>query len=203
MNQAIGNAYRKGLKFSDILVTVFLALVLGVVYRFWGVVYDLFKPFFFQSDEIVYGMWFIASTIAFLIVRKPGVALLAELAAAHVELLFGSEWGIQMFLYGLVQGLCAELVFAAFRYRNYGIAAASLAGVAMAVGSALVDYSYGYIADYEAWMFFVKYGLRCVSSVLITGIFAYYVVKALEATGVTNLVRPVAASEYESLKNEN
>lgn len=189
------------LKFSDILITILLALVLGVIYKLWGSVYDLFKPLFFQADELVYGMWFIAATFAFLLIRKPGVALLAELAASHVELLFGTEWGIQLFMYGLIQGLCAEIVFALFRYRSYGIGTASLAGLAVVVGSVAIDYSYGYISDYEPWMFFVKYGLRCISGIVITGMAAYYLVKALEATGVTKLIRPVAKAEYDALKS--
>ncbi|MFD0617724.1 ECF transporter S component [Paenibacillus sp. GCM10027629] len=187
------------LKFSDILITILLALVFGVIYKLWGSVYDVFKPLFFQADELVYGMWFIAATVAFLLIRKPGVALLAELAAAHVSLLFGAEWGIQLFLYGLIQGLCAEIIFALFRYRSYSAGTAALAGLAVALGSMGVDYVYGYIADYEPWMFFVKYGLRCVSGIVITGLFAYYLVRALEATGVTNLVRPVSKSEYDAL----
>lgn len=188
----------RALKFSDILITVMVALVFGLIYKFWGSVYGVVSPLFFQADEITYGMWFIAGPIAFLLIRKPGVALLAEVAAGSVSALIGSEWGIQTFVYGLVQGLGCELVFALFLYRNWSIIVAGLAGVMSAAGSFVVDIYYGYV-DYEAWVLVIKYGLRAISSFVIAGMFAYYLVRALEATGVTKLIRPVSKSEYDSL----
>jgi energy-coupling factor transport system permease protein len=188
----------KTLKFSDILITVMIAVVFGVIYKFWGSVYGIFTPLFAGADEITYGMWFIAGPLAFLLIRKPGVALLAELAAANISVLIGSEWGVETLVYGLIQGIAAEIVFALFRYRKSGIVVAGLAGLMSAVGSGIVDVFYGY-ADYEAWMLIWKYGLRIVSSIVIAGVFAYYLVRALESTGVTKLVRPVAKEDYASL----
>lgn len=190
---------KRGLKLSDILVTVLVSLVLGVVYHFWSSVYNLFSPLFPQADELVYGMWFIAPTLVFLLIRKPGVALLAEVAAAHVEILFGSEWGIQLVLYSVIQGLGAELVFALFRYRKYSASVAALAGIAAAGGSIIPDIYYGYVADYETWLLIAKYAMRAVSSALIAGYLAYALVKAVEATGVTSLLRPVNAKDYAAL----
>jgi energy-coupling factor transport system permease protein len=188
----------KALKFSDILITVMIAVVFGVIYKFWGSVYDVFKPLFVGGDEILYGMWFMAGPLAFLIIRKPGVALLAELAAANIEALLGSQWGGQAIVYGLIQGIGAEIVFALFRYRKSGVLVAALAGLVSGLGSVIVDVIYGY-ADFEAWMLVLKYSLRAVSSIVIAGVFAYYLVRALESTGVTKLVRPVAKEEYASL----
>ena len=36
----------------------------------------------------------------------------------------GSEWGLSVLIFGIIQGLFAELIFAAFRYRNYSITVA-------------------------------------------------------------------------------
>lgn len=188
----------RGLRLSDLLVTVLLSLVLGVVYHFWGSVSKLLDPLFIQADEMVYGMWFLASTLAFLLIRKPGVALIAEIAAAHVEVLFGSEWGIQLAVYGILQGLGAELIFAAFRYRKYSVGVAALAGIASALGSFILDIYYGY-ADYANWMLTYKYGLRAISSAVIAGYVAYALVKAIEATGVTSSLRPVQDKDYAAL----
>lgn len=194
-------AQRRGLKLSDILVTILVSLVLGVIYHFWSSVYKLFSPLFFQADELVYGMWFIAATLVFLLIRKPGVAVLAEVAAAHVEILFGSEWGIQLVLYSVLQGLGAELVFALFRYRKFSGSVAALAGVGASVGSLIPDIYYGYVADYSTWMLIAKYSMRAVSSALIAGYLAYALAKAVEATGVTSLLRPVAAKDYAALED--
>ncbi|TCZ77391.1 thiamine ABC transporter permease [Paenibacillus albiflavus] len=190
----------KALKFSDILITVMVAIVFGLIYKFWGSVYGVVSPLFLKADQLTYGMWFIAGPIAFLLIRKPGVALLAELAASSVSALIGSEWGIQTFVYGIVQGLGCEIIFALFLYRNYSLIVAGVAGLMSGVGSFVVDLAYGY-ANYELWMLVYKYGLRMISSFVIAGVFAYLLVRALEKTGVTKLIRPVSKSEYASLND--
>lgn len=188
----------KGLKFSDILITVMVALVFGVIFKLWDSVYGIAKPLFFQAGQLTYGMWFMAGPFAYLLIRKPGVALLASLAAANVSALLGSEWGLTTIIYGFFQGLAAELVFLAVRYRKTGLVLAGLAGIASAAASFVIDLFLGY-ADYEAWVLMVKYGLRVISAFVFAGIFAYYLVKAVEATGVTKLIRPIAKEEYDAL----
>jgi energy-coupling factor transport system substrate-specific component len=145
-------------------------------------------------------MYFIASTVAYLIIRKPGVALLAEIGAASAELITGSEWGLSVLVSGIVQGLFAELVFAAFRYRNYSLGVAGLAGIAACIASFIMDLYYNYIDDLAAWNLTVMIVARVIGSFIICGVFAYYLVKALELTGVTNLLRPVSKADYDALE---
>lgn len=202
MKQSAEVYSNKGLKLSDVLVTVFLSLALGVVYHFWGSVYRLLSPLFFQADELVYGVWFLAAILAFLLIRKPGVAFIAEVAAAHVEILFGSEWGFQLLLYSVVQGLAAEAIFALFRYRSYSAAVAGMAGLASAIGSFGVDVYYGYVLDYTPWMIAFKYILRGISGIIFAGFLGFALAKSLEATGVTQLLRPVTAKDMESLHHD-
>lgn len=187
-----------GLKFTHILITVMVALVFGVIFKLWDSVYGIVKPLFPQAGQLTYGMWFMAGPFAYLLIRKPGVATLASVAAASISALLSSEWGLQTIVYGLFQGLAAELVFAAFRYRKTGLVIAGIAGIMSAAASFIIDLYYGY-ADYETWMLILKYGLRVVSAFVFAGIFAYYLVQALEATGVTKLIRPISKEEYSSL----
>ncbi len=189
----------KSLKLTDILVTVVIAVVFAIVYKLWSPLYYAVKPWGFQLDQLIYPMWFMAATVAFLIIRKPGVALIAELAAASGEFVTGSEWGVSVFMAGILQGLFAELVFAAFRYKKHSLAVASLAGVGASVGSLLMDLYYNYIDDLSLWNVTILLGSRMIGSVIICGVFAYYLVKALEATGVTNLVRPPSKADYDLL----
>src|SRR5690606_34899013 len=100
MSQQTG---KKGLTLADILVTIVIAIVFGIVYKIWGPMYDVVKPFGTHAEQTVYGMWFIAATFAFLLIRKPGVAILAEVAAASIETFFGGEWGMSTLIYGLTQ----------------------------------------------------------------------------------------------------
>ncbi|MDX8366897.1 ECF transporter S component [Cytobacillus sp. Hm23] len=189
----------KGLKLTDILVTIVIAIVFGIVYKLWGTFYETIGAFGLQVDQLAYGMWFIAATVAFLVIRKAGVAIIAEMAAASGEFIMGSEYGLEVMLYGLLQGLAAELIFAAARYKRYDILIASLAGAASAVASIGMDYYKGYIGDLAAWNLTLFIGFRVISGIIIAGVFAYYLVKALEATGVTNLVRPASKEDYDAL----
>ncbi len=191
---------KQGLKLVDVLVTVVIAVVFGIVYKLWGPLYYAMKPFGFRAEEFVYGMWFIAAIVAFLIIRKPGVALVAEMAAASAEFVTGSEWGLTVLVSGILQGLFAELVFAAFRYKKYTLGVACLAAFGATIGSFIMDLYYGYIEDLALWNLTVMLVVRTLGAILIAGVFAYYLVKALELTGVTNLVRPVSREDYQALE---
>jgi energy-coupling factor transport system substrate-specific component len=190
---------KKGLKLTDILVTIIIALIFGLVYKLWGPLYGVVSTFGLHLEQLIYGMWFIAATVAFLIIRKPGVALLAEVAAAHGEFIFGGEWGVATLIFGLGQGLAAELVFAAFGYKRYNVFVVSLAAIASTVASIVIDYYYGYIGDLALWNLLLMFGARFLGAILIAGIFAYLIVAALEKTGVTNLVRPASSDDYKAL----
>ena len=74
------------------------------------------------------GPWFIAGVVGGLVVRRPGAALLCEVIAALVSMIPGTKWGATVLVSGIVQGLGAELAFALFGYRVFGLVAAVLAG---------------------------------------------------------------------------
>ncbi|MBH8603269.1 ECF transporter S component [Thermoactinomyces sp. CICC 10522] len=191
---------KKGLKLTDILVTIVISIVFGIIYKVWGPLYYAIKPLGLHLDQFIYGMWFIAANVAYLIIRKPGVALLAEIAASSGEFIMGSEWGLEVLLYGGVQGLFAELVFAAFRYKRFGLIVLSLAAAAAAVGSLIMDQYKGYIGDLALWNLVLYIVVRLIGAIVISGVFGHYLVKALEATGVTNLVRPASQKDYDALQ---
>jgi energy-coupling factor transport system permease protein len=187
------------LKLTDILVTVVISIGFGVIYKIWGPLYNMIKPLGLHADQLIYGMWFMAATTAFLIIRKPGVALLAEIAASSGEFLMGSEWGLEVLLFGVVQGLFAEAVFFVTKYKRNSLSIICLAAVMSAFGSILMDSYKGYIGDLAVWNLLLFLGARLLGSVLISGVGSFYLVKALEQTGVTNLVRPAEKEDYEAL----
>ncbi|KAA0547473.1 thiamine ABC transporter permease [Bacillus sp. BGMRC 2118] len=189
----------KGLKLTDVLVTIVISIVFGVVYKLWGPLYNVVKPLGLHVDQLMYGMWFIAATVAFLIIRKPGVALLAEIAASSGEFLMGSEYGLEVLLYGVFQGLGAELVFLLFFYKRFDVIVVSLAAIGSAAGSLILDASKGYIGDLALWNLSLYISARVIGSILLAGIFAHILVKALEKTGVTKLLRQSNAADQEAL----
>ncbi|OPH59440.1 thiamine ABC transporter permease [Paenibacillus ferrarius] len=189
----------QGLKLADILITIVIAAVFGVIYRIWGPMYDILKPIGLHAEQLSYGMWFMAATFAFLIIRKPGVALLAEVAAATIEALFGGSWGVSTLVYGILQGLGAEIIFALFLYRRVNVGVTILAAFASAALSLLVDQYYGYIDQLTFWNYCLFIGLRLLGSALIAGVFAYYLAGALSRTGVLSLIRPASKKDYDVL----
>ncbi|MBD8067760.1 ECF transporter S component [Bacillus sp. PS06] len=190
---------KKGLKLTDILVTIVIAIALGIVYILWGSIYYAIKPLGLHLDQFVYAMWFIAAPVAYLIIRKPGVALLAEIAAASGEFLLGSPWGLTVLLYGVVQGLFFELVIMAVKYKKYNLAVIIFGGLAATLGSVIMDFAYGEIDDLAAWNLTLYIVMRFLGGIVFAGVLPYYLVKVLEATGVTNLVRPASKEDYDAL----
>ncbi|TYP93901.1 energy-coupling factor transport system substrate-specific component [Fodinibius salinus] len=189
---------RYQLKLSDILVTTVVALVFGVIYKLWGPLYYAIKPLGMHLEQLIYGMWFIAATVAFLLIRKPGVGLLAEIAAASGEFFMGSEWGLAVLLSGVAQGLAAELVFAAVGYRKYSVSVAVAAAAAATVGSLLLDSLQGYIGDLALWNLSLLILFRLSGAVIIAGWMGHWLVSALEDAGVADLVRPVGTATVDS-----
>ncbi len=193
---------KKGLKLTDILVTIVISIAFGIVYILWGPLYYTLTPLGLHLDQLVYGMWFIAGPAAYLIIRKPGVALLAEIAAASGEFLLGSPWGLSVLLYGVVQGLFAELVFMSVRYKKFNLPIAIIAAIASCIGSMIMDIAFGEITSLAIWNLSLLTIARLIGSIFFAGIVAYYLVKVLEATGVTNLVRPASNKEYAALDEQ-
>src|SRR5438067_10741368 len=131
----------------DIVVTAVLGVAFGVVFWAWnllwaatGTAFTAFPP----AQAFMYGVWLLPAVVAPLIVRKPGAAIFAETVASIVSALLGAQWGAQVVLYGLIQGLAGELGFAVFRYRRFGAVQALLAAVLAGAAAALLDLVYYY-----------------------------------------------------------
>ncbi|MGN0981120.1 MAG: ECF transporter S component [Candidatus Avoscillospira sp.] len=134
--------------------------------------------------EIIYGVWFMASTLAAYIIRKPGVALITEILAAAVELLMGNSGGLTVVLTGLIQGAGAELAFAIFRYKKWNLLSMSLAGIL----SALFIFCYElYYLNYIALapsLLIAQLAVRFISAVVFSGIICKLAGDGLAKTGV-------------------
>ena len=87
----------------------------------------------------MYGVWLLPGVLGALIIRKPGAAIYTELVASIISAFLGTAWGLQVVLYGLVEGAAPELVFAFLLYRSWKLPAALAAGAAAGVAAALLD----------------------------------------------------------------
>lgn len=190
---------KKGLTLSDILVTVLVSVIFAVIYNLWWVVTKTIEPLGLQLDQLMYGMWFAAAVVAYLIIPKMGIALLAEFAAGAGETIMMGRFDIPTIIYALLQGLACEIVFALFRYRSRAFMVAVLAGTAAALISLPIDWHYGYLSEVAQWNLILLIVFRLVSGAILAGVFPYYLVKALDQTGVTKLFRPASKDDYDAL----
>ena len=190
---------RKGLTLSDILVTVLISVIFAVIYNLWWVAYYTVQPLGLHLDQLMYGMWFAAAVVAYLIIPKMGIALIAEFAACAGETIIMGRFDIPTIIYALLQGLACEIVFAIFKYQSRAFMVSVLAGMAAAIISFPVDWYYGYLNEVAAWNLILLIIFRLLSGAVLAGVFPYYLVKALDKTGVTKLFRPASKEDYDAL----
>ncbi len=173
----------------DIVIAAVLAVASGVVFWGWdGIWTVLDKPFEALTpglDSLLGGLWLFPAVLVALIVRKPGAALFAELVAATVEALLGTQWGASTLLSGLVQGLGAEIVFAIFLYTSWRLVTAILAGAAAGLGLAILDLIVSYPGSKPEFATIYVIG-SVVSGAVIAGLLSWLVVRAIAQTGALN-----------------
>jgi energy-coupling factor transport system substrate-specific component len=173
----------------DIVVAAVVAVAFGVVFWAWNYVWSAADPLFTAfkpAQYVLSGVWLLPAVVAPLIVRKPGAAIFAEVVAASVSALLGSVWGLDVVLSGLLQGAGAEIVFALFLYRGWGLLVAAFAGAGAAVGMALHDLPIYFPpgAGYGLEFYVPVIVAMLASGAIVAGLGGHLLVRALAGTGV-------------------
>ena len=180
---ARGEAESNRWRTVDIVVVAILAVAFGVVLWAWDDYVWVWLGWLGQPWEYaISGMWLMPAVVAPLIVRKPGAALFAEMVAAIVSVILGSQWGLDTLLSGFVQGAGAELVFGFVMYRNFGVVVAFLAGAGAGIGEALHDIPV-YFPTVSSLLQFGIAAMEILSGAVIAGVGAWLLVRALRQTG--------------------
>ena len=176
----------------DIVVAAVLGVAIGLVFWGWNTIgyawfgaADALTP---GLGGIAVGIWLLGGVVGGLVIRKPGAALVVELVAAIVSMLIGNVWGVSTVLSGIVQGLGAEIIFALFFYRHFGIAVAALAGVGAAVAAWVFELFYGSSPNILKSVEFNTIYLVSVvvSGAILAGVVGWLLVRALAVTGALN-----------------
>lgn len=163
-------AAKGGWKLQEIIFVAMLCIVFGVVYLVAvyaaAAMVAAFTPMGIgpMGNEIVFGIWFMVSTLAAYIIQRPGVALVSEVIAALIEVLLGNMYGPMVIVTGLVQGAGAELAFALGRYKSFETKDMLLASLFCTIISfvwSFIRSGYGLISLPILVLFFV---VRLVSS---------------------------------------
>ncbi|HSN12527.1 MAG TPA: ECF transporter S component [Propionibacteriaceae bacterium] len=178
---------RRGLALREILAVVVLGVVFGFLYyaldQGWSALSVAMGPLGDLAQNILIGGWFVVAPLALFVVRRPGVGVVAELIASVVEVVFlGSPVGPLLFLTALIQGVGSEVAFAATRYRRYSLPVFLASGVTTAL------FSFVYATIRFGWwgqsLFWVRLGLHVASGLVLCGVLAWVVARALAKTGV-------------------
>lgn len=171
----------------DIVTAAVLAVACGLIFWLWNSIgyagftaLDALTPGF---GGLFVGVWLLGGVLGGLIIRKPGAALFVEVVAASVSAVLGSQWGIETLYSGIAQGLGAELIFAAFAYKRFGLPVAVLSGIGAAVGAFVLELFTS--ANLARTLEFNLIYLSClvVSGAILAGLLSHILVKALARTG--------------------
>ncbi|OFI36786.1 hypothetical protein BIU82_11985 [Arthrobacter sp. SW1] len=173
----------------DIVVAALIAIAGGVIFWAWSQGASLITPataVYPPLSGLYAGGWMIPAVLGMLVIRKPGAALFCEAVAATGELIMGSQYGTTVLISGIVQGLGAEIVFAAFAYKKFNLPVSLLAGAAAGLFCGLND-------SFAPWGWNIAYGagdklayiIFCaISGAIIAGALSWVATRGLAKTGV-------------------
>ena len=171
----------------DIVIAAVIGVAFGVVFWVWNAAWagplDVVFAFAPPAKDLAYAVWLVPAVLAPLIVRKPGAALFAEMVAAGVSAILGSQWGVDTLLSGFVQGAAAELVFAFTLYRRWSYPVLAVAAVASAAAAWIHDWVL-YYADVAVTVQLVRGVLMAVSAIVIVAGGSVVLHRALKNAGV-------------------
>lgn len=177
----------------DLLTCAFIGVAFGVVYWGWYLAYvgpnALLSTAFPPLAGITSAPWLMAGVVGGLVVRRPGAALFAELIAASVEALVGSQWGAATLVSGALQGLGAEIGFALFGYAAFGVVAACVAGALAAPMEAVYEW-FSYWTDWGVGYKVAYLLILTASGAVIAGGVGWLLTRGLARAGALGAFPP-------------
>ena len=179
-----------GWKLRDVIMLGAISAVFGAVYLsfvYLGILAStLVSPLGLAvaANEPIFGVWFMASTFAAAVLRKPGAAILTEMLAALIEVLMGNMYGPLVLVSGFLQGLGAELAFLVFRYRDWSLRVMCLA----ACGACVFSFVWGFFRSgfllLSVWLLAAMLSVRLLSSLFFAGWLSHRLAESFQKTGL-------------------
>jgi energy-coupling factor transport system substrate-specific component len=125
----------------------------------------------------------LAIVLGGLLVRKPGAAMVTALMNGLLQMLFGNTAGALCLIYGVGNGVGAELGMALFRYKFKPASAIITAGLATATGFAVdLIYWFGNFAPQFKVLYIVD---AFFAGSVVCGLVSLGIMQALKRAGVT------------------
>jgi len=176
-----------GWRVVDIVVAAVIGVACGLILWAWNgpgyAWYGAMNAVTPGLGGLAQGLWLIGGPLGGLIIRKPGAAVFVEVVAAVVSMLFGSAWGVATLLFGLAEGLGAEVAFLLLGYRRFNLPVAILSGALAGAAEWASELLTGNMA--KSMAFNATY-LVCnmISGAILAGVLAWLLMRALARTGV-------------------
>jgi energy-coupling factor transport system permease protein len=170
----------------DIVVASVLGVASGVIFWAWGLAWIPLSGVLAFSPGLaglLAGGWLFAGVLGGLVVRKPGAAVYTEVVAAVVSMLIGTQWGFSTLIWGVVEGLGAEIVFALFLYSSWRLGTALLAGAGAGLAVGLLDTTFTDYAALDAGATASYLVSAVVSGTVIGGLGAWLGMRGLARSG--------------------
>ena len=170
----------------DIVVASSIAAAFGVIFWAWGQLWNTAQPAFTgfpPAQGFMYGVWLLPGVLGALIIRKPGAAIYTELG--RVDHLGVPRHGVGPAGRALRTGR-GRSTGAGLRVPALSLveaARALAAGAAAGVAAALLDLAL-YYADWSGGWQLTLRALLAASSLVVAGLGAWLLVRALAKTGV-------------------
>ncbi|WP_104191635.1 ECF transporter S component [Cryobacterium sp. Y82] len=170
----------------DIVVASVIGVASGVIFWAWGLAWSplsailAFTP---GLEGLLAGGWLFAGVLGGLIIRKPGAAVYTEVVAAVVSMLIGTQWGFSTLIWGVVEGLGAEIILALFLYTNWRLGVALLAGAGAGVAVGFLDTTFTSYAALDFGYKAVYFVSAVVSGTVLAGLLSWLAVRGLARTG--------------------
>ncbi len=174
-----------GWRTRDVVVTAILGVAFGVVFWAWGNVAWPALAFLGPLQNLLYGPWLIPAVLAPLVVRRPGSGVFAEVVAASVSAILGSQWGVIVLVYGIAQGLAGEAPFLVTRYRAFGWPVVVAASLLASAAAWLLDWAFYFSAVDVAAQLIVG-ALMGISGVVVVAGGTLFLARSLREAGVVH-----------------
>lgn len=169
----------------EIVLTAVVAVALGVAFWGWTFIYEIAKPLLkiYGLSYLSAGFWIFSSVFLTQIVRKPGIALVASIIAAFIESLL-THWGMMSVVWGIVQGLGAEIIFLFFAYKRWNLTVLILASMLSALFSYGLDFALYDYKNLSASINLLQLISFLISSAVLAGYLSDVVSKRLVKLGL-------------------
>ena len=183
---------------SSLLGAMFAVICLGTVLTLIGPAVPIFAIFGLGhlSFEIAFGVFLFSATFAPYIMQKPGVATIVGLLTGFIQVLLGSPFAATVWLSGLVQGFGAEIGFAVFGYKKWNLISILISATGATIASFILAWQREVFADLTLEMVILRFIIRWISALVISGFLAKLLADRLAKAGVLKSY-PLGASVYE------